>query len=63
MTRGKLLDRIKVELAGGIAVRVAIGEDTNFGLPGTRQVWDFTLIWSGQTPQPSSPSALSMPDA
>ena len=34
MTRGKLLDRIKVELAGGIAVRVAVGEETNFGLPG-----------------------------
>ena len=34
MTRGKLLDRIKVELAGGIAVRVAIGEETNFNLPG-----------------------------
>ena len=36
MTRGKLLDRIKVELAGGIAVRVVVGEETNFGLPGKR---------------------------
>lgn len=33
MTRGKLLDRIKVELAGGIAVRCVFGEETNFGLP------------------------------
>jgi ATP-dependent Zn protease len=33
MTRGKMLDRIKVELAGGIAVRTVFGEDTNFGLP------------------------------
>ena len=30
--RGKLQDRIKVELAGGIAVRIAVGKDTNFGL-------------------------------
>lgn len=34
MTRGKLMDRIKVELAGGIAVRVVVGEETNFSLPG-----------------------------
>jgi ATP-dependent Zn protease len=37
MTRGKLLDRIKVELAGGIAVRVVLGEETNFGLPDVKQ--------------------------
>jgi len=30
MTRGRLLDRIKVSLAGSIAVRVALGEETNF---------------------------------
>ena len=41
MTRGKLLDRIKVELAGGIAVRVAIGEETNFNLPGPLG-WDLS---------------------
>ncbi|GAX79863.1 hypothetical protein CEUSTIGMA_g7303.t1 [Chlamydomonas eustigma] len=37
MTRGKLLDRIKVELAGGIAARVAVGEETNFSLPDVKQ--------------------------
>ncbi|GLC38755.1 hypothetical protein PLESTM_000772200 [Pleodorina starrii] len=30
MTRGRLLDRIRVALAGGYAVRLALGEETNF---------------------------------
>ena len=34
MTRGKLMDRVRVALAGSIAVRVVLGEDTNFGMAG-----------------------------
>ena len=34
MTRGRLLDRIKVALAGHIAVRLVLGQDTNFSQPG-----------------------------
>lgn len=34
MTRGKLMDRIKVALAGHIAVRVVLGQETNFSSPG-----------------------------
>lgn len=34
MTRGKLLDRIRVALAGGYAVRMALGEETNFTAAG-----------------------------
>ncbi|KAG2425539.1 hypothetical protein HXX76_013583 [Chlamydomonas incerta] len=30
MTRGRMLDRIRLALAGGFAVRTALGEDTNF---------------------------------
>ncbi|KXZ41040.1 hypothetical protein GPECTOR_915g175 [Gonium pectorale] len=30
MTRGRLLDRIRLALAGGLAVREALGEETNF---------------------------------
>ncbi|PNW70940.1 hypothetical protein CHLRE_17g739752v5 [Chlamydomonas reinhardtii] len=30
MTRGRLLDRIRLALAGGFAVRTALGEETNF---------------------------------
>lgn len=33
MTRGKLLDRIRVTVAGGLAVRVLLGEETNFTMP------------------------------
>lgn len=32
ITRGRLLDRIRVALAGSIAVRVVLGEETNFGI-------------------------------
>jgi hypothetical protein len=34
MTRGRLLDRIRVALAGHIAVRVVLGQETNLSLPG-----------------------------
>lgn len=34
MTRGKLLDRIRIALAGSAAVRLALGEETNFSQPG-----------------------------
>ncbi len=37
MTRGKLMDRVRVALAGSIAVRVVLGEDTNFGMAGEQQ--------------------------
>ncbi|GLI60691.1 hypothetical protein VaNZ11_002895 [Volvox africanus] len=30
MTRGRMMDRIRVSLAGGYAVRLALGEETNF---------------------------------
>eukprot|EP00197_Chlamydomonas_leiostraca_P008695 CAMPEP_0202859898 /NCGR_PEP_ID=MMETSP1391-20130828/1827_1 /ASSEMBLY_ACC=CAM_ASM_000867 /TAXON_ID=1034604 /ORGANISM="Chlamydomonas leiostraca, Strain SAG 11-49" /LENGTH=1006 /DNA_ID=CAMNT_0049538999 /DNA_START=339 /DNA_END=3359 /DNA_ORIENTATION=- len=33
MTRGRLMDRIKVALAGHIAVRVVLGQETNFSGP------------------------------
>jgi ATP-dependent Zn protease len=34
MTRGRLLDRIKVALAGHVAVRVVLGQETNTSQPG-----------------------------
>ena len=34
MTRGRLLDRIRLALAGGFAVRTALGEETNFTAAG-----------------------------
>jgi hypothetical protein len=33
ITRGRLMDRIRVALAGSIAVRVVLGEDTNMSIP------------------------------
>lgn len=38
MTRGKMLDRMKVMLAGGIAVRVVLGEENNFIIPDIARV-------------------------
>lgn len=38
MTRGKLLDRMKLAVAGSIATRVIIGEETNFAIAGERQL-------------------------
>lgn len=34
ITRGRLLDRIKVALAGSIAVKMVLGEETNFNVAG-----------------------------
>lgn len=34
MTRGRLMDRIRVALAGHVAVRVVLGQETNFAQPG-----------------------------
>eukprot|EP00983_Pelagomonas_calceolata_P082799 1156018-Pelagomonas_calceolata.AAC.1 len=41
MTRGRLLDRIKVALAGHVAVRIVLGQETNTSQPG--RVWTFVL--------------------
>jgi len=38
MTRGRLLDRIKVALAGHVAVRVVLGQETNTSQPGVVQL-------------------------
>ncbi|KAL6752417.1 hypothetical protein V8C86DRAFT_2755828 [Haematococcus lacustris] len=40
MTRGRLLDRIRVALAGHIAVRVVIGQETNFSVPDLQRASD-----------------------
>ena len=34
MTRGRMLDRIKVALAGSIAIKVVLGQDTNLAIAG-----------------------------
>ncbi|MEW5314131.1 MAG: hypothetical protein WDW38_005651 [Sanguina aurantia] len=39
MTRGKLMDRIRVALAGGIAVRITVGEETNQTLPDIKRAY------------------------
>jgi hypothetical protein len=52
MTRGRLLDRIRVALAGHIAVRVVLGQETNLSLPGgyvcltiTRATMICVIMW------------------
>ena len=37
ITRGRLLDRIRVALAGSAAARVVLGEETNFSMPDIRR--------------------------
>ena len=32
ITRGRLLDRIRTAIAGSLAVKVVLGEDTNFSI-------------------------------
>lgn len=34
ITRGRLLDRVRVALAGSIAVKMVLGEETNFNVAG-----------------------------
>lgn len=38
MTRGKLMDRMKLALAGSIATRVVLGEETNFAIADIKRV-------------------------
>eukprot|EP00798_Chlamydomonas_sp_ICE-L_P010874 gene10874-16996_t len=39
MTRGKLMDRIRVALAGSISARVVLGEETNFGMADVKRAY------------------------
>jgi hypothetical protein len=49
MTRGRLMDRIRVALAGSVAVRVVLGQDTNFAAAGERpdQIGSRPAGWGG----------------